>query len=119
MSRPPYLSTEAIREMVARYAEPSITQADLARQFKVSRQMVSQIMSGRRFSNITGITPLHSRDCKNCKSRDIRAENVDLARTEPVEVFCHICHGKTTKPVGVVLNSRGAVRCSNCDGRRG
>ncbi|AHH20761.1 hypothetical protein NONO_c59850 [Nocardia nova SH22a] len=101
MSRPRHLSADAIREMVNRYKDPSVRQSDLARDFHVSREMVSQIMSGRRYSDISGITPAHSKECKNCRSRDIRQENVDLVR-----------HGRGALPH---LSQQNQAPHRNCD----
>lgn len=117
MGRPATLGHADVRKVVE-LSSKGLSQNDIAKHFGVSRNAISQIMTGRTHSNVTGIKPPHSSECKDCVKRDIREDNIAAARSAEVPVQCFVCHGTSTESVGFVLSSRGAVRCKDCDGKR-
>ncbi|WP_148310473.1 hypothetical protein [Nocardia otitidiscaviarum] len=96
-----------------------VRHVDIAQQFAVSAELISRIATGKGYANVTGLGKVtgHAAGCRACELGDTRERNIETARAALVEVMCVFCHDLVSKPVGVVLNARGSVRCDTHNGR--
>lgn len=129
MSRRRLLSDEQVRAVVAD-AKRGIPHARIARHFGVRPDVVTYIMSGRGYTDITGMkrrtyTPEPGQEpcspdspCARCRLDTTRDVNVTTAQALQADVRCVACDSAMTRPVEVVLKAGGLVRCEQCDGRR-
>lgn len=111
MGRPRALTDEAAHEVVRR-AGKGIPLNVIARHFGVSAELISAIMRGERYGDVTGIA------FRGPRPDDVRQNNIDAARALVAEVTCLNCRETAERTVGSVLSSKGSVRCDSCDGRR-
>lgn len=128
MGRPRALSPEQALAVVAE-ARRGVPQIQIAQHFAVLPQLVSRIVTGQGYADVTGIKRscgtgpgqepccADSR-CQRCRTQTAREENAAAVRALPADVRCVACHSAICRTVGVVLNARFLVRCAKCDGRK-
>ncbi|MFJ4653804.1 hypothetical protein ACIP5Y_21265 [Nocardia sp. NPDC088792] len=95
----------------------------VATYFGVSKDVVSKIMRGVTYSDVTGIgeTTRTRRggcctdsDCQKCRLNRAGEANVAGARAAMADVRCVACCSVICKPIGTVLAARGLLRCKKC-----
>lgn len=99
-------------------ARRGVKQVRIAKYFAVSAETVSNIVTGKTYSDVTGVADKGPCTCERCQQDDVRGDNIDRARGAQTEAECVGCHRITVVRVGVVLNARGLFRCDRCDGRK-
>lgn len=132
MGRQRLLTDEQARIIVAR-AGRGVPQVRIAKQFKVSQELVSRIVRGITYGDVTGLTRTRSfagesnwrpcctdARCARCQSATTCEENIATVRALIGVVRCanEGCRAETTSSVAAVLSSRGRVKCKKCDRRR-
>ncbi|WP_327139367.1 hypothetical protein [Nocardia sp. NBC_01327] len=110
--------TDAQALTVVAECRRGISQVRMAHVFGVSRQLVGSIMSGRRYSDVTGISPCcTNRGCEQCRPGrrgTTRDRNIAVVRASMAYIGCVACGNALSRPIGAVLATRGLHRCIRC-----
>lgn len=86
-------------------------QRDVAVRFGTTQTAVSEIVNGRSYRDVTGLSNPQS---ATRPTRALRRANIIASRRQVVTVRCLTCHAAVQWETGWVIDARGTVHCPRC-----